>query len=60
MDDIDPDAFDAKIETGRQQLVSTFRRIADRLEAMSPEDVSRTSEIRVHYCPRCTEVGWIR
>jgi hydroxypyruvate isomerase len=39
MDDIDPDALDAKVETERQWLVSTLRRIADRLEALSVEDV---------------------
>lgn len=39
MHDIDPDTLDAKVETERQQLVSTLRRIADRLEAMSREDV---------------------
>ena len=39
MDAIDLEALDAKIETERQWLVSTFRRIADRLEAMSVEEV---------------------
>jgi len=39
MDDIDPYALDAKVQTKRQWLVSTLRRIADRLEAMSPGDV---------------------
>jgi len=39
MDDIDPYALDAKVQTKRQWLVSTLRRIADRLEALSPEDV---------------------
>ena len=38
MDDIDPDTLDAKVETERQWLVSTLRRIADRLEALAPED----------------------
>lgn len=39
MDDIDPDDIDGKIETERQWLVATLRRIADRLEALSLEDV---------------------
>jgi hydroxypyruvate isomerase len=39
MDDIDPDALDAKVQTKHQWLVSTLRRIADRLEVMSPEEV---------------------
>jgi hypothetical protein len=39
LDAIDLDALDAKIETERQWLVSGLRRIADRLEALSVEDV---------------------
>jgi hypothetical protein len=35
MDDIDPETLDAEIETERQWLISSLRRIADRLEALS-------------------------
>ena len=37
--DLDLEALDAKVETERQRLVSRLRRIADRLEALSLEDV---------------------
>jgi hypothetical protein len=39
IDNIYPDGLDAKIEIERQWFISSLRRIADRLEAMSPEEV---------------------